>query len=601
VQFLREKSDDLPDEEAVLSRLIEFEELLPAWEQKRYVLATLTRSATLEQLEQWQAALTLLEEALRAYPAAEELLGAAQRVREASVEHERRRKLARRIDLIEQRIDAESWRPALALLESTQSEFPGDLGLEALRDQIEAGQRRADCEAVVTEVRQHLADGELEQAEAVLRRGRKSLGAEHALDVLREELIAEKKYRDDLRAAQVLFGRRQLPEAEQLLAPLASHGRAEARALLEAVREARAATEEEDFCERGRQKALELIQQQQFAQAADLLRNLLSLFPGNPLLERDLMTAQAGLEPKAAAAAPVAECPPAPPPALPVETPAPSTGIAPLREIAPSRLRRAAIAGTASLLLVSAIGAAWKLSRGNAPVTRPPASPPATQLSAAPAAPVSTSAAPTASSAPVLNAPGASAAPSISTASTRQSRAQAESPWQHAAAVRQFVAPSAKQAVAQNSMLPVPPGAEPVISAEAIPGLPVVQFTPGEVPTPPAAPPSAQPAVAAASAPAPKPALPSGGNFQEAQLVSRMMPVYPALARLRNLYGVVRMDAVIDERGDVKNVRVLSGDPVLAGAAKNSILMWRYKPATLNGKPIATSVSIQIVFGDRNK
>ena len=80
-----------------------------------------------------------------------------------------------------------------------------------------------------------------------------------------------------------------------------------------------------------------------------------------------------------------------------------------------------------------------------------------------------------------------------------------------------------------------------------------------------------------------------------------MMPVYPALARLRNLYGVVRMDAVIDERGDVKNVKVVSGDPVLAGAAKNSLMMWRYKPATLNGKPIATNVSIQIVFGDRNK
>jgi hypothetical protein len=40
-----------------------------------------------------------------------------------------------------------------------------------------------------------------------------------------------------------------------------------------------------------------LIQQRQFAQAADLLRNLLALFPGDSILERDLVVAQNGLDP----------------------------------------------------------------------------------------------------------------------------------------------------------------------------------------------------------------------------------------------------------------------------------------------------------------
>src|ERR1035437_4791620 len=42
---------------------------------------------------------------------------------------------------------------------------------------------------------------------------------------------------------------------------------------LDAVRQARAVSEEESFCERGREKAVRLMQERQFAQAADLLRN----------------------------------------------------------------------------------------------------------------------------------------------------------------------------------------------------------------------------------------------------------------------------------------------------------------------------------------
>jgi len=47
---------------------------------------------------------------------------------------------------------------------------------------------RSECEAVFTEVRQWLADGELELAETVLLKGLESLGPEPTLEALREEL-----------------------------------------------------------------------------------------------------------------------------------------------------------------------------------------------------------------------------------------------------------------------------------------------------------------------------------------------------------------------------------------------------------------------------
>jgi len=134
-----------------------------------------------------------------------------------------------------------------------------------------------------------------------------SLGKEPARQALPAELEAGKEYADELQAARMLFHRRQFQEAEQILIQSAAPSDPDVQVLLETVRQARAATQEEQFYKNGREKALELIQEQQFEQAADLLCNLLALFPGDPVLEKDLQYAQehgqdhpedAGLAPK---------------------------------------------------------------------------------------------------------------------------------------------------------------------------------------------------------------------------------------------------------------------------------------------------------------
>lgn len=488
---LKEKAAELPDQPALIFRLEEIDALLPQWEQNRHVRTALGRAAALEQLQQWQVAVTVIEEALQRYPASEELIGAARRARDRLADRDRQKKLARRLELIGQKIDEQCWSQALALLEITRKEFPGLPEVNPLRHKVDAGLRRSECEAIVTEVRQCLVDGEPEQAEQALRRGLESLGQEPALDALREELESERKYREELRTAQIHFGRHQLQEAEHVLTQLVAQDRPEAKALLDAVREARAASEEQDFCERGREKALKLMQQQQFAQAVDLLRNLLSLFPGNSILERDLIAAQNELNHELnhelnQGSSEV-------PPATGEENREPQVPVTPAatRETASSRVRRAAIAGTASLVLVSASGAAWRLSHNDTP--------------------------------------------------------------------------------------PLPPGTGAIVSVRTIPGLP------GE-------------SAKSVNDPAPPPAAPT-----EPQLIDRTLPVYPALARQRGIFGAVRMEALVDEYGAVKNVTIVSGDPILAAAARTAVLKWKYKAATLNGQPIAISVTIQVLFGGRNK
>jgi periplasmic protein TonB len=592
-QFLREKTAELPDQPALISRLEDLEALLPRWNQKRHVLAALERAATLEQLQQWPVALTILEEALSLYPASEELTGAARRVRDRLHDHDRQKKLARRLEQIRQKIALQSWREALALLDRAQKEFRGDAELTLLQREVDAGLRRSEYEGLIAEVRQCLADGELEQAEQLLRKGFDSLGQEPAFEALREELEAERTYREQLRTAQILFGRRQLMEAERVLAELVVPDRPEARALLDAVREARAVSEEENFRERGRDKALELMQQQQFAQAADVLRNLLSLFPGNPILERDLMTAESSLDKCAPATAkenPNPEMPagPAEPPyaAPPGRQPGPPEATV-VRKSSASPRRRAATTGAVLFVLAAAGGAAWKVSQ----------SPPDARASAGPIASQAPGETPLTVTHEAVTPEAALPDPQPLVAAAPSSRGQIQRARSHATSLPRFVPPAAKRTPAQiqGPVLPQPPATVAIISGETNPGLPEGIMRPADV----AAPPPGAPSQPAASSPTP--ASPSGGRIQEAQLIDRPLPGYPALARARGIFGIVRLEAVIDERGAVKDVRVVSGDPILALAAKNTVLTWKYRPAKLNGKAIATMVRVEVSFGDRNK
>ncbi len=584
VEFLKEKSTVIPDQRPLLDRLEELEARLPQWRQKRDVHDALTRVATLEQVEQWQAALTVLEEALQSYPASQDLGAAARRVRDRLTDHERERRLARRLEQIRHQIAANSWKQALALVEKTEREFPGAFGLAPLQAEVEAGLRRSECEALVTEVRQYLADGELEQAGQALRRGRKALGSDPTLDTLSAELETERRYQEDLRSAQVLFGRRKLQEAEQILNRLSTQNRPEALALLQAVREARAATEEENFFERGRGKALDLMRQQQFVQAADLLRNLLSLYPGNPILERDLATAQSAIKPEPSLPVEPAILEAAPPPAASPEA-------APFRPSA-TTLFSESRSGIRMIALVAV--AAWKISHRRA-VARPSpvsaASLAQPQLLPAPL--------PDAAGQPPADAP--TRAPGPSAAAPAASKAQPI--FSIATPLRQFVPPASQQAAAQDatSALPVPPGAGPVTATQTVVGYPADFARAIYPPAPPPAPANSSPPAAAPPAQQAKPPVVIGGKMVEAQILSRVTPDYPIMARQRGLYGAVRMEASIDEHGDVKSVKVLAGDPILTAAAKTAVMQWKYKPATLNGKPIATVSVIQIVFGEPGK
>lgn len=78
-----------------------------------------------------------------------------------------------------------------------------------------------------------------------------------------------------------------------------------------------------------------------------------------------------------------------------------------------------------------------------------------------------------------------------------------------------------------------------------------------------------------------------GGAVSRPELISSVPVAYPEAARRARVNGVVVVEAVIDEQGNVVKARVLKGLPMgLDKAAEKAVLQWKYKPAMAYGKPV---------------
>ena len=90
--------------------------------------------------------------------------------------------------------------------------------------------------------------------------------------------------------------------------------------------------------------------------------------------------------------------------------------------------------------------------------------------------------------------------------------------------------------------------------------------------------------------------LPVGGDVKVARLLSSVPPAYPQMARTQRVSGNVTIDALIDVNGRVSATRVISGPALLHEAAMSSVKQWKYQPASLNGVPTATHLTVTVQF-----
>jgi len=98
------------------------------------------------------------------------------------------------------------------------------------------------------------------------------------------------------------------------------------------------------------------------------------------------------------------------------------------------------------------------------------------------------------------------------------------------------------------------------------------------------------------AAPAQKKVYRVGGVVKPPRELKIVPPIYSPIAQQARVEGVVMIDAVIDEHGDVVEARAVSGPGLLIAAALNAVMQWKYEPTYLDGTPVAIRMEVQVHF-----
>ena len=85
-------------------------------------------------------------------------------------------------------------------------------------------------------------------------------------------------------------------------------------------------------------------------------------------------------------------------------------------------------------------------------------------------------------------------------------------------------------------------------------------------------------------------------GVMEGLLLKRVQPRYPTQALQMRIQGPVQLQATITKNGDIQNLKVVSGDGVLAHAAQEAVRQWKYKPYYLDGEPVQIETQILVNF-----
>ncbi len=117
-------------------------------------------------------------------------------------------------------------------------------------------------------------------------------------------------------------------------------------------------------------------------------------------------------------------------------------------------------------------------------------------------------------------------------------------------------------------------------------------LTPLKAPTASAAPSAMPPDLNSALA-AP---VPIGPIVAQSNLVKKVDPEYPSLAKQARVQGQVEFKVTITKNGSVTNAQLVRGHPLLVDAARAAVLQWQYRPTLLNGEPVAVVTNVFVDF-----
>src|ERR1051326_5109869 len=82
----------------------------------------------------------------------------------------------------------------------------------------------------------------------------------------------------------------------------------------------------------------------------------------------------------------------------------------------------------------------------------------------------------------------------------------------------------------------------------------------------------------------------------EGNLIRKVEPTYPPIAKTARIQGSVVLHAIISKQGTIENLQVISGHPMLTQSAVEAVKQWKYRPYMLSGEPVEVDTTITVNF-----
>jgi TonB family protein len=78
--------------------------------------------------------------------------------------------------------------------------------------------------------------------------------------------------------------------------------------------------------------------------------------------------------------------------------------------------------------------------------------------------------------------------------------------------------------------------------------------------------------------------------------LKRPNPEYSPMARQMRIQGDVEVEVKIAESGEVADVKVITGNPMLSATVVKAIKDWKFSPFTESGKPTSAVANLKFTF-----
>ena len=96
-----------------------------------------------------------------------------------------------------------------------------------------------------------------------------------------------------------------------------------------------------------------------------------------------------------------------------------------------------------------------------------------------------------------------------------------------------------------------------------------------------------------------QPTIRVGDTLYAPKAIKTVKPKLPEAGKQLGLKGPVILEIKIDQAGNVADVRLVPGNPILNSAAEDAVKQWKYEPILFEGQPIAVWSTVVVDFQER--